>query len=41
VRGYRRAWLRPDVVAGIVIWSVVTPEAVAYAQIAGLPPSPG
>jgi high affinity sulfate transporter 1 len=41
VRGYRRAWLRPDVIAGIVIWSVVTPQAVAYAQIAGLPPVAG
>ena len=31
----------PDLVAGIVIWSVVTPQAVAYAQIAGLPPVAG
>src|ERR1700742_4258051 len=38
---YDRAWLRPDLVAGIVIWSVVTPQAVAYAQIAGLPPEAG
>lgn len=41
LRGYRRDWLRPDLVAGIVIWSVVTPQAVAYAQIAGLPPVAG
>jgi sulfate permease, SulP family len=41
VRGYRRAWLRPDVVAGVVVWSVVVPQAVAYAQIAGLPPQVG
>jgi sulfate permease, SulP family len=40
-RGYRREWLRPDVVAGIVIWSVVTPQALAYAQIAGLAPEAG
>ncbi len=39
--GYRRDWLRLDLVAGIVIWSVVTPQAVAYAQIAGLPPEAG
>ncbi len=26
---------------GVVIWSVVTPQAVAYAQIAGLPPEAG
>jgi SulP family sulfate permease len=25
----------------VVIWSVVTPQAVAYAQIAGLPPEAG
>jgi sulfate permease, SulP family len=41
IAGYRRAWLRPDLLAGIVIWSVVTPQAVAYAQIAGLPPEAG
>ncbi|WP_027007014.1 SulP family inorganic anion transporter [Conexibacter woesei] len=38
---YERSWLRPDVIAGLVIWSVVTPQAVAYAQIAGLPPQAG
>ena len=31
----------PDIVAGVLVWSVVTPQAVAYAQIAGLPPSAG
>jgi high affinity sulfate transporter 1 len=41
LRGYQSAWLRSDVVAGIVIWSVVAPQAVAYAQIAGLPPQAG
>jgi sulfate permease, SulP family len=40
-RGYRRDWLRPDLVAAVVIWSVVTPQALAYAQIAGLPPEAG
>jgi MFS superfamily sulfate permease-like transporter len=41
IRHYRGAWLRPDVIAGVVIWSVVVPQAVAYAQIAGLPPQAG
>ena len=41
LRSYRRAWLRPDLIAGVVIWSVVTPQAVAYAQIAGLQPEAG
>jgi SulP family sulfate permease len=39
--GYHRAWLGPDVIAGLIIWSVVVPQAVAYAQIAGLPPEAG
>lgn len=38
---YRRAWLVPDVLAGVIVWSVVVPQACAYAQIAGLPPSAG
>jgi sulfate permease, SulP family len=41
IGGYRREWLVPDVVAGIVVWSVVVPQAAAYAQIAGLPPEAG
>jgi len=39
--GYRREWLRRDIVAGIVVWSVVVPQAVAYGQIVGLPPEAG
>jgi SulP family sulfate permease len=39
--GYRRRWLAADLVAGLIVWSVVVPQAVAYAQIAGLPPSAG
>jgi sulfate permease, SulP family len=38
---YRRGWLVPDVLAGVIVWSVVVPQACAYAQIAGLPPSAG
>ena len=41
LRTYRRAWLGPDLVAGLVVWSVVVPQAAAYAQIAGLPPAAG
>jgi sulfate permease, SulP family len=41
LRRYRRDWLGSDLVAGLIIWSVVTPQAVAYAQIAGLPPQAG
>lgn len=39
--GYRRPWLAADLVAGLVVWSVVVPQAVAYAQLAGLPPETG
>jgi MFS superfamily sulfate permease-like transporter len=39
--GYHRAWLVPDVVAGLIVGSVLVPQTVAHAQIAGLPPSAG
>jgi len=35
--GYRRGWLRRDVVAGLTASAVVIPKAMAYAAIAGLP----
>jgi sulfate permease, SulP family len=38
---YRRGYLRPDALAGLTVWSIVVPQAVAYAQIAGLPPQAG
>ena len=37
VPSYRRAWLRPDLLAGLTIWALVVPEAMAYADIAGVP----
>jgi high affinity sulfate transporter 1 len=37
VRGYRKEWLRPDVLAGLTAAAVVIPKAMAYATIAGLP----
>jgi high affinity sulfate transporter 1 len=39
--GYRRRWLRPDVVAGLTVWAVLVPESLAYATIAGVPPVVG
>jgi hypothetical protein len=41
MQGYRMAWLRPDVVAGLTVWAVLVPEALAYATIAGVPPVVG
>ena len=35
--GYRKEWLRPDVIAGMTAAAVVIPKAMAYATIAGLP----
>ena len=37
LRAYERAWLRSDVVAGLTAAAVVVPQAMAYADIAGLP----
>ncbi|GAA4704814.1 SulP family inorganic anion transporter [Nocardioides conyzicola] len=36
-RGFRPAWLRGDVVAGLTVWAVLVPESLAYAGIAGVP----
>ena len=41
LQGYRRAWVRADVVAGLTVWAVLVPEALAYATIAGVPPVVG
>ena len=35
--GYKRPWLRADVLAGLTTAAVVIPKAMAYATIAGLP----
>jgi high affinity sulfate transporter 1 len=37
LRGYKKGWLRPDVIAGLTAAAVVIPKAMAYATIAGLP----
>jgi len=36
-RTYRREWLRPDLVAGIVLAAILVPQGMAYATLAGLP----
>ena len=43
VRGghYRRSWLRPDVLAGVTVAAMLVPQAMAYAELGGLPPSAG
>ena len=41
LRGYRRSWLRGDVVAGITVAAYAVPQVMAYAELAGLPPVVG
>ncbi|MGZ4276463.1 MAG: SulP family inorganic anion transporter [Solirubrobacteraceae bacterium] len=35
--GYRAAWLRDDLVAGLVLSTLLVPQGMAYAELAGLP----
>jgi hypothetical protein len=35
LRSYRREWAGADAIAGLIIWSVVTPQCVAYARSPG------
>jgi MFS superfamily sulfate permease-like transporter len=35
---YPKAWLRPDLTAGVTSWGVMVPVALAYAGLAGVPP---
>src|SRR5688572_3838949 len=37
LRGYRRPWLAKDVVAGLVLATLLVPQGMAYAELAGLP----
>jgi high affinity sulfate transporter 1 len=34
---YRMSWLRSDVVAGVVLTTLLVPQGMAYAELAGLP----
>ncbi len=35
--GYRRVWFGRDVVAGLVLTTLLVPQGMAYAELAGLP----
>jgi high affinity sulfate transporter 1 len=41
VRTYQRSWLSRDLVAGIVLVTLLVPQGMAYAELAGLPPITG
>jgi MFS superfamily sulfate permease-like transporter len=38
---YERSWLRPDLIAGVVLAAILVPQGMAYAELAGLPPVTG
>ncbi|MEO6866696.1 MAG: SulP family inorganic anion transporter [Gaiellales bacterium] len=38
LRGYRRSWLRDDVLAGLTVAALVIPLGLAFGELAGLPP---
>src|SRR4051812_34336111 len=37
ITGYQRAWLLRDVTAGVVLATLLVPQGMAYAELAGLP----
>src|SRR3954452_14015826 len=37
LRHYERGWLVADVIAGLTVWALMLPQALAYAGIAGVP----
>ena len=41
ISSYRRQWLAKDIVAGIVLTTLLVPQGMAYAELAGLPPITG
>jgi high affinity sulfate transporter 1 len=41
ISSYRRQWLLKDVIAGIVLTTLLVPQGMAYAELAGLPPITG
>jgi len=38
---YERSWFRGDVIAGVTLWGLLVPEAIAYSGLANLPPQVG
>lgn len=41
LRGYKAAFIRYDLIAGLAVWAVLIPESLAYASIAGVSPVVG
>src|SRR5215471_11947124 len=41
LRTYETTWLRADIIAGLTLWGILVPEAIAYAVMARAPPQAG
>ena len=41
LHGYQRPWLRGDLTAGLTLWAILVPQALAYASIANVSPVVG
>ena len=41
LRGYDPRWLRGDLIAGLTVWAILVPQALAYASIANVSPVVG
>jgi len=41
LRGYRRGWLRGDLLGGLAVAAYLVPQVMAYAEVAGVPASAG
>jgi MFS superfamily sulfate permease-like transporter len=38
IRSYDRSWLPTDALAGLTVWALLVPQALAYAQLGGFDP---
>jgi MFS superfamily sulfate permease-like transporter len=41
LHSYESGWLRTDILAGLTLWGILVPEAIAYAVMARAPPQAG
>jgi high affinity sulfate transporter 1 len=41
LQGYRKAWLTPDLIAGLTLLVIAVPEQLATSRLAGMPPITG
>jgi sulfate permease, SulP family len=38
LRHYQRTWSRRDLLAGLAVWAILVPQALAHGELAGLSP---